>query len=162
VGGWQVVLVARQVLFVDHRDQTRLVDRSGVAESGRHPVTHLTVERAFGKVLSANLPVLRLAFDALDHRETVFEHQLVVGGLHATLVAGLAVVKRPIVRKGFARNFVVVDDQAVVVGLASATIGVRNNQSVRVRMHLLRQQVSEVVDALHICGARRVELVVAE
>jgi hypothetical protein len=133
------VVTGQLILFVQHRDESRLAGRTGVLKRSHHPVAHLPVQRAVGKVLPAKFPVLWLMVHARDYRKPVLKHQLVVGGLHAALVTGLPVVECPVLRQRFAGDIVVVDHDDVIVCLPAAAVDVRNDEDVRVRMHLLRK-----------------------
>src|SRR5699024_2779803 len=155
-------VVVLLVLLCDPRFQTGLVHRSGIGQCGAHPVAHLAVQRPFGEVLAAQLPVLRRAFQLLHDREPVLAHQLVVRRLHAALIPGLAVVERAVVAECFLRLVVVVDDQDMVVCLAAPPIGVSDNEAVGSRVHLLRKHVAQVIDPLHVFRVLRVELLIAE
>lgn len=150
------------VLLRDHRFKTGLVHRAGIGQGGGHPVAHLPVERPLGEVLAAQLPVLRRVLQPLHDGEAVLAHQLVVRGLHAALVPGLAVVERAVVRERLPGLVVVVDDQDVVVRLTAATIGVGHDEAVRIGVHLLRELVAQIVHPLHVLRVLRVELLVAE
>jgi hypothetical protein len=156
------VATGQLILLVEHRGEPRLARRTGVFERSHHPVAHLSVQRTFGKVLPAKFPVLRPMVHALDYREAVLKHQLVVGRLNAVLVTGFSVVERPVLRECFAGDVVVVDHDDVIVCFPAAAVGVRDDEDVRVGVHLLRKQIPEVVNALQVVGILRIELLVAE
>ena len=150
------------VLLRDHRFETGLVHRAGISQGGAHPVAHRPVEPALGEVLPAQLPVLRCVLQPLHDREPVLAHQLVVRRLHAPLIPCLAVVERAVIRERLPRPVVVIDDQDMVVRLSAPTIDVGNHEAVRVRVHLLREHVAQIVDPLHVLRSLRVELLVTE
>src|SRR5699024_6376514 len=157
-----LTVVLLLVLLLDHRDHTGLVHRAGIGQGGAHPVAHLAIERPLSEVLATQFPVLRRVLQRLHDREPVIAHQLVVRGLHAALVPGLAVVERPVVREPLSRLVVVVDDEDVVVGLAAPPIGVGHHEAVSARVHPLREHVAQIVHPLHVLRILRVELLVAE
>lgn len=79
------------------------------------------------------------------------------------LATGLrAVDERAKVGEGVAGLVVVVDDHDMVMDLVSATVGVGDDQGVRVGVHPLGQAVANVIGALHVLGALGAELTSAE
>lgn len=55
-----------------------------------------------------------------------------------------------------------VRDQDVIVGLAAVPVRMRHHEALRIRMHLLRQQVAQVIHLLHLLGVLRIKLLIAE
>lgn len=100
--------------------------------------------------------------DALHNGKAVLKHQFVVDRLHTTLVTGLPVVKRSVLRERLAGGIVVVDHDDVVVDFPAAAIGVGHDKGVGIRMHPLRKQIPKVIDALHVTRVLRIEFFITE